>query len=733
MLHALPGSEERESVMQKNNSYTGIDFFRMAAALLIITIHTSPLASFTETGDFFLTRIAARIAVPFFFMTSGFFLISRYARNGERLKHFVKKTAVLYGASILIYLPVNIYNGYFERENLLPNILKDLLFDGTLYHLWYLPASIWGAVIAWYLVRGLGYKKALWVTFFLYLTGLCGDSYYGVIEGFSGFRGFYELVFQISDYTRNGIFFAPVFFVLGGVIADGRKGRSFGKSMAGFGLSFLCMSGEAFTLHYFDLQRHDSMYLFLPLCMYFLFHGVLYFKGKRLESLKAASLVIYVLHPMVIVAVRPAARLLHLWDLLVENSMLHFLTVCVISVLCGIAAALLWSRCIQKVHAKDTYKKKKYLPETERAYVEIHLRNLEHNVKALKGIMSPGCRLMAVVKAEAYGHGAYEISTHLDRIGVRAFAVAAIDEGIRLRKYGIRGEILILGFTNPARVCELKRYDLTQTLIGYEYAGVLNRKGIGVKVHIKIDTGMHRLGIPAEDFEQVRGLFHMKNLKICGMYTHLCCSESRRPEDISYTEKQIERFYCLVEELAADGVTIPPLHIQSSYGLLNYPGLSCDYVRLGIALYGVLSAPGDDTVKKPDLRPVLSLKSRVVLIRSVKKGETVGYGRCFTAERDSRIAILSLGYGDGFPRHLSCGNGKVLIRRQTVPVVGRICMDQLAVDVTDVEDAAVGDIVTLIGAEGYDALSAPAVAEAFGSISNELLCRMGPRLSVVTR
>lgn len=715
--------------MQKNNSYTGIDFFRMAAALLIIAIHTSPLASFTEAGDFFLTRITARIAVPFFFMTSGFFLISRYARNGERLTCFIKRTALLYGAAILIYIPINIYNGYFETVNLLPNILKDLVFDGTLYHLWYLPASIWGAVIAWYLVRRMGYQKALGVAFILYLAGLFGDSWYGLIEGISGLRFFYELIFQVSDYTRNGVFFAPVFFVLGGMIADERcrqRGRhTFRKNLAGFGLSFLCMSGEAFTLHYFDLQRHDSMYLFLPLCMYFLFHVILHFKGKRLESLKTASLVIYILHPMVIAAARPVARRLHLWDLLVENSMLHFVTVCVISVLCGVIAAFL--------RRKYARKRKRRIPETERAYVEIHLKNLEHNVKALRDIMSPGCRLMAVVKAEAYGHGAYEISTHLDRIGVRAFAVATIDEGVRLRRYGIRGEILILGFTNPARVCELKRYDLTQTLIDFEYARALNGKGIRVKTHIKVDTGMHRLGIPAEDFEQIRELFDMKHLQICGMYTHLCCPESRRAEDISYTEKQIERFYRLVEELEAEGVTIPALHIQSSYGLLNYPGLSCDYVRLGIVLYGVLSSPGDDTVKKPDLRPVLSLKSRVVLIRSVRKGETVGYGRCFTAERDSRIAILSLGYGDGFPRELSCGKGKVLIRSRIVSVVGRICMDQLAIDVTDVEDAAVGDVVTLIGAEGYDALSAPVVAEAFGSISNELLCRMGPRLSVVTR
>lgn len=154
--------------MTKNKNYTGIDYFRFIAALLIVAIHTSPLASFSETGDFILTRIIARVAVPFFLMTSGFFLISRYTYNTEKLGAFVKKTALIYGAAILIYIPINIYNGYFKMDNLLPNIIKDIVFDGTLYHLWYLPASIIGAVIAWYLVKKLNYPKALIVASVLY-------------------------------------------------------------------------------------------------------------------------------------------------------------------------------------------------------------------------------------------------------------------------------------------------------------------------------------------------------------------------------------------------------------------------------------------------------------------------------------------------------------------------------------------------------------------------------------
>lgn len=371
--------------------------------------------------------------------------------------------------------------------------------------------------------------------------------------------------------------------------------------------------------------------------------------------------------------------------------------------------------------------------DTERAWIEISIGNLRHNVETLKKIMQPGCELMAVVKAQAYGHGAVLTASHLNKMGVMAFAVATIEEGITLRKGGICGEILVLGYTDVGRAPELKKYDLMQTLISSEYAEALNNQGIAVKAHIKIDTGMHRLGISSEELSAVRNVFLMENLKVCGMFTHLCCSDSRRAEDVAFTRGQINRFYALTDALAESGIILPKLHIQSSYGLLNYPHLACDYVRAGIALYGVLSSPGEDTVLKPELRPVLSLKSRVVLIREVEAGESVGYGRSFTAGRDTRIAILPIGYGDGFPRNLSRGKGSALIKRYVVPVVGRICMDQLAVDITDTEDVSIGDIATLAGAEGYDELSVPAVADCSGSISNELLCRMGARLPVICK
>ena len=316
--------------MTEKKSYAGIDYFRLIAALLIISIHTSPFVSFSQIGDFMFTRIIARVAVPFFFMASGFFLISRYASNTERLCAFIKKTVLIYGAAILIYIPINIYNGYFKIDNLLPNIIKDIVFDGTLYHLWYLPASIIGAVIAWYLLKKTNYSIAFLITFALYIIGLFGDSYYGIAENVSCLNNFYNLIFQVSDYTRNGIFFAPIYFVFGGYVSDNQNRPSLKKSITGFIVCFALMFGEAFILHYLNLQRHDSMYVFLLPSVYFLFNILLYIKGKSHKELRRISLIIYIIHPLMIVVVRLFSKLVHMQDLLIENSLIHYIVVCFI-------------------------------------------------------------------------------------------------------------------------------------------------------------------------------------------------------------------------------------------------------------------------------------------------------------------------------------------------------------------------------------------------------------------
>lgn len=379
------------------------------------------------------------------------------------------------------------------------------------------------------------------------------------------------------------------------------------------------------------------------------------------------------------------------------------------------------------------WKRTKHCKETERAYIEINLDNLSHNAAVLQAAMPPKCVLMAVVKAESYGHGAYVIATHLEKIGVKSFAVATIDEGIKLRKCGIHGEILILGYTDVHRAKELKKYNLIQTLIDCTYAEQLERQAVPVRTHIKIDSGMHRLGFADNDPKSVQSVFSMKHLKVEGIFTHLCCCESLQPVDIAFTREQIRRFYKLLDCLKERGIPIPKLHIQSSYGLLNYPELKCDYIRAGISLYGTTSKPEDKTVLQLDLRPVLALKAKVILIRNVPKGEYVGYDRAFMTKRDSRIAILPIGYGDGFPRNLSRGNACVRVREYIVPIIGCICMDHIAIDITDADGVNVGDTATLIDNQGSSLLSAPEIAGHSGSISNELLSRMGARLPVVVK
>lgn len=371
--------------------------------------------------------------------------------------------------------------------------------------------------------------------------------------------------------------------------------------------------------------------------------------------------------------------------------------------------------------------------ETDRAWIELDLDNLKHNVKELNSAMPAGCRMMAVVKAEAYGHGALQITDCLQRLGVDAFAVATIDEGIALRQSGIDGEILILGYTCPARAAELERYCLMPTLISYEHALALEEQGCKVKAHMKIDTGMHRLGYDAADLQYICSSFQLRHIQIAGIFTHLCVSDSLEKADAEFTERQIECFYKLIDTLRAMGLQPGKLHIQSSYGLLNYPQLQCDYARVGIALYGVFSSANDVTKQCLDLRPVLSIRSRIVLVRTVQAGETVGYGRDFTARRDSRIAILPIGYADGIPRCLSSGKGTVLVNGQKAPIIGRICMDQCTIDVTDIPDAKPGTLVTLVGKDGECEITVSQVADSAGTISNELLSRLGRRLPAVVR
>lgn len=711
----------------KREGYAGIDIFRIAAAIMIIAIHTSPLVSFSHEADFVLTRILARVAVPFFFMCTGYFLIPGCIESQVNRKRifvkFLTKTGFLYVAAILIYLPVNIYSGYFKEKPITPNIAKDLVFDGTFYHLWYIPASIIGFMIVYTLTTRLSLKKVFTLSFILYLIGLFGDSYYGISEKFDAANSFYGTLFSYFDYTRNGLFFAPVFIVLGAIIAKSKREYSLRKNLAGFALAFSALIAEALILHHYSLQRHDSMYIMLLPAMYFLFGILLKIKGESKKTLRDISMLVYILHPLCIILVRGFAKVLKLEKYLIRNSLIHFIAVTVATIVISVIIVYLWKQL-------TTYKRQTQ-PEKCRAWAEIDMDRLKHNVNQLNCLLPHECQLMAVVKSNAYGHGDIEISKALNKAGVYAFAVATLSEGIELRNNKIKGEILILGYTHPDEAPLLVRYDLTQTVVDYEYAEILDSTGLKIKVHIKIDTGMHRLGETNDALSNLDRTYNCKNLIIGGTYTHLSSADSVDPSNILFTKEQIKKFYSTLNYLKSHNRNPSKIHIQSSYGILNYPELDCDYARVGIALYGVLSKENEKTKIRAALEPVLSLKARIVLTKEIQEGESVGYGRSFIAVKRTKIAVLCIGYADGIPRSLSCGKGYVLIKGKKAPIIGNICMDQLTVDISDIPDVQHGDIATLIGDDGNEAITAEQVASLAGTITNELLSRLGNRIERV--
>lgn len=716
--------------MQNEKRYDLLDRFRLVAAALVVAIHTSPLTSLSESADFFLTRVLARIAVPFFLMVTGQFVISgcRSLMN-KRVIGYVKKTALLYGIAIFLYLPIGSYAGHYENLSV-TEWLRMLLFNGTFYHLWYFPACITGVLLLALLSTVLNRKQMTAIAVVLYLAGLAGDSYYGLTEMVPVLSEFYQWLFSLFSYTRNGIFMAPLFFMLGQWTADGKiEDRRI--LWAGFGVSFLAMTEEAYLLRHLKLQRHDSMYLLLPAVMFFLYRLLLvtekqpaaHNRNQRWGNDAAAiSAGIYLVHPAMIVAVRGIAKAFHM-RLLTENSFVHYIAVLGLSVLAALLAAFFRQRKRSGQDPETTY-------GCGRAWLELDRGALHHNVKMLRERLPDSCRLMPAVKADAYGHGAVCVAKELQKAGVDAFCVACVKEGIRLRRQGIRGLILILGYTHPKQFAWLEQYHLTQTVIDYAYACRLNEYGKMIHVHIGVDTGMHRIGIRSEQLEQIFAIYKMEHLAVDGLFTHLCASDMMTAAGKSYTKKQAEAFCHLAGQIKAHGYPCPAIHMQASYGVLNYPDLAGDYARVGIALYGVLSTKEDTCRWSGCLKPVLSFKARIATVKTLYEGESAGYGMQYTAKQDMRIATLAAGYADGLPRALS-GVGSVLIHGHRAPVIGRICMDQTMVDISGIAHVQAGDEAVFIGRCGDLEISVCDIAEQAGTIANEILSRMGARLERV--
>lgn len=714
----------------------GIDQFRIAAAFMIVAIHTAPLSSFSKTADALITYCLGRIAVPFFLMVSGYFILGPCRKQKpqaeEKSKRFLMRIVVLYLLASVVYLPVKIYSGQIPKGAGI--VFKEIFFDGTFYHLWYLPATILGSLLLLVLMKKCR-PGVIWTTvMLLYLAGAAGDSYYGLVSQVPILKTVYEGIFWISTYTRNGIFYAPVFLWMGAAVFEEKRNGSRGKNLAGFLISLCCMAVEGYLTYENQLQRHNSMYLFLLPAMFFLYQWLLLLPSKEGRAFRSISMWIYMVHPACIILVRAAAKVLGLTELFVENSLLHFLLVSSSSLVISVAIVLL----VQAVHKSRFHKlkkqncteKKALQMGNSRAWIEVSLGNLKHNVNQIKKILPYDCVLMPAVKANAYGHGALIVAKALQKQGIRDFCVASAEEGRELRQGGIQGEILVLSYTYPAQFSNLLKYDLTQTVVDAEYAKELQAFGKVIKVHVGIDTGMHRLGEWWENFGKILDIWDCSNLKITAIYSHLCVADGNTEEDREFTRNQIEHFHRVKEELYQSGVPRVKYHLQGSYGMLNYPECRFDYARVGIALYGLLSRADETTVVQPDLRPVLTLKSRIECVKTLKAGERAGYGLTYTAPRQRRIAVLSIGYADGVPRELS-NCGYVLCRGEKAPIIGSICMDQMLVDVTGIESLSAGEEAVLIGTSGKAKIPAEVAAKWAGTITNELVSRLGSRLERV--
>lgn len=362
--------------------------------------------------------------------------------------------------------------------------------------------------------------------------------------------------------------------------------------------------------------------------------------------------------------------------------------------------------------------------------IDINLDNLLHNFKEIQKMVKDETRIMPVIKANAYGHGSVELGKLYKELGVKCVAVSLTSEAIELRKNGLEKlDILILNYTNYNQMLEVVTYDFTQSIYRYDDGKVLSEvaenMGKIVKVHIKIDTGLNRLGFqPTEEsIEEILKLRELKNIEIEGIFTHFAKSDE---VDKTYTKEQYEKFMWLVGELEKKGLKIPIKHVSNSGAIIDMPEFNLDMVRPGLILYGYY--PSEDVNKdKIDLKPAMTLRSLVSNIKTVPRGTGISYGHIFKTSRESIIATVPVGYGDGYSKILT-GKGQVYIGGKIAPVVGKICMDQLMVDITDIPEVEIYDEVILFG-EGLEAYpSVEDIAEKLGTVNYEVISMMRKRI-----
>jgi serine/alanine racemase len=371
-----------------------------------------------------------------------------------------------------------------------------------------------------------------------------------------------------------------------------------------------------------------------------------------------------------------------------------------------------------------------------RSWIELDFSALRNNIRLYQQYLPQGCKIMGVIKANAYGHGARTVALALEEMGIDFFAVATIDEAVEIRESGIKSDILILGFTDPLCFQTLLEYHLTQTITDSAYGHLIEdyckKSGAVINVHVALDTGMHRIGYSTNQINEFVDLYLSKNVHVTGIFSHLCVADTDSEDDVEFSRHQINSFNCSISKLRRRGIDPGVVHLFSSYSAINYNN-EClyDYARLGILMFGVRSSDSDYLHFDIRFTPVMSLKSHISSVREIEIGESVSYGRIFRAQRPTKVASLALGYADGIPRSLS-GKMRAIVNGKYVRQIGRICMDHLMLDVTDVENVSVGDVATIVGRDGDNIIYAEELAKNAGTITNELLSRLGSRLEQST-
>ena len=366
--------------------------------------------------------------------------------------------------------------------------------------------------------------------------------------------------------------------------------------------------------------------------------------------------------------------------------------------------------------------------EYYRVKADIDLDAVAYNASEIKKLLRPGVKLAAVIKADGYGHGAVPVAETVYETA-DWFAVSNIEEALELREAGVDKPILTLGYTAPLQLADAIKNRITLTLCDMESAVEISeaatRLGIEAEVHIKMDTGMGRIGFPADvSFaQQVASAAKLPQIKATGIYTHFARADET---DKSATELQFRKFQAFIDALETCGVTGLLRHAENSAAILSLPEYQLDMVRLGISLYGMY--PSDEVVSEAIvLRPAMEIKSHVAFVKMVSEGTGIGYNATYVTKEPRRIATVPVGYGDGYPRALS-NCGRVLVHGHSVPIVGRVCMDQLMIDVTDVPEVERGDTVTLMGREDREVITAEEIGALSHSFHYEMVCNVGKRI-----